>query len=253
MPNTMNQLTINLRSFITMPLLFMAIMSTCEIQASYSKYKRSGLKAISIISISSSLLICSPLQLHASDANGGNILTSPVLENFRRMQQIYADDEKHSKDTKALLLVPIVKMKKELIFIAEELQQKRQSEDTAMRDLTKAILSILSDSKYNKVELKRTFNRYSDNIFYSNPDEANLYLAGGTTPSSRQTQQYLIRNDIISRLDDLTSDLQYIIDAKVISQQDIDDALSDCKMARDSFDLYLKLSDPVDVEMANKI
>lgn len=240
-----------LRLLIMMLVLFMAIIPISEIQAMFSKYMRCGLKTISIISISSSLLICNPLQLHAADVNGGNILTSPILENIRRMQQADADDEKYSKDTKALLLVPVAKMKKELIFIADELQQKRQSDDTTMRDLTKAMLLILSDPKYNKAELKRTFNRYSDNIFYSNPDEANLYLAGGTTPSSRQTQQYLLRNDIISRLDDLKSDLQYMIDTKVISQQDIDDALSDCEIAKNSFDLYLQLSDPKDVEIAN--
>ena len=50
-------------------------------------------------------------------------------------------------------------------------------------------------------EFKRIFNAYADNIYYSSgSEEANAYLLGGATPSTRQTTQYLLRNEVRSRM-----------------------------------------------------
>jgi hypothetical protein len=56
--------------------------------------------------------------------------------------------------------------------------------------------SILSDSKYDKVSFKKIFNAYGDNIYYSDPDRANVYLGGGAMPRSEQSLAYLLRKSI---------------------------------------------------------
>jgi hypothetical protein len=234
-----------------LPILSIILLITILTAQSQTKTNRNFHKVRQVISglTLCSSLICTPAYVTAADG-GGNILTNPLLENIRRVQQADDDDEQYTAETKSLLLVPIVKMQQELGIIAGTLQQS-SSEITG--DVVKNMITVLSDSKYDKKEIKRIFNRYSDNIFYSNPDEANLYLAGGTTPSSRQTQQYLLRNDIITHISDLKDDLEQMLTAEVIVQQDVDDTASDCESARNSFELYLKLADPTDIKTARDV
>merc|ERR1711935_427288 len=72
-------------------------------------------------------------------------------------------------------------------------------------------LAILQQPTYHKINFKKTFNRYGDNIYYSDPDRANLYLGGGATPKAEQSIAYLLRNDILSNTEDLRAELEYLI------------------------------------------
>ena len=61
-----------------------------------------------------------------------------------------------------------------------------------------ALIKQLSTGAFETIEFKRIFNQFSDNIYYSSDTtEANAYLLGGATPSSSQTQQYLLRNEAL--------------------------------------------------------
>ena len=104
-----------------------------------------------------------------------------------------------------LLLVPILQVEAAL-----------KSIESLLKDTSKwsSIISVLStgpfDPSSNYKELKRIFNAYSDNIYYSSDSaEANAYLLGGATPSSRQTNQYLLRNEIIKQVGEIVDELKY--------------------------------------------
>jgi hypothetical protein len=104
-----------------------------------------------------------------------------------------------------LLLVPIVHIESTLASIKPLLADASR---------WPSIVALLSsgpfDPSSNYKELKRIFNAYSDNIYYSaDSAEANLYLLGGATPSSRQTSQYLLRNEIIKQAGEIVDELKY--------------------------------------------
>jgi len=104
------------------------------------------------------------------------------------------------------LLVPILKMSEELKTV-----------DTLVHggpdDWEKA-LKIIQQPQYEKTAFKRTFNKFADNIYYGDPDRANLYLGGGTTPRSEQSLAYLLRNDILTNLEALQAELEYLLKEK---------------------------------------
>ena len=183
---------------------------------------------------------------NANAISNENFLTSPILEKVRLLEQIDHDDSDASSN-KVILMVPIVSILKDLDFIGDSLKTYDISEDKLEN-----VRQILFNSKYSTAFFKKTFNRYSDNIFYSDSDRANLYLAGGAIPTSRQTQLYLLRNDILTSIENLRDDI-LSMKGQVIEKQDIDDALSDLKTARDSLLDYLSLSDPNDVKLAKEI
>ena len=51
----------------------------------------------------------------------------------------------------------------------------------------------LASPAFETKAIKKAFNAYSDNVYYEkgDSDRANLYLLGGTPPSSKQTIQYM--------------------------------------------------------------
>ena len=90
-----------------------------------------------------------------------------------------------------LSLVPIVQMQSVLV---------RSRDAVADRKQWPALITLLSTGQFETIEFKRIFNQYSDNIYYaSDTTEANVYLLGGATPSSGQTQQYLLRNEALKQ------------------------------------------------------
>jgi len=112
-----------------------------------------------------------------------NPLTNGVLEQIRIWEQDQADNLKYDGvlergdagnkgQTSAYpqLLVPILVMARELDVVTG-----------AVGDPSRyaAALRLLQQPKYSKLEFKRVFNAFADNIYYSDPDRANLYLAGG--------------------------------------------------------------------------
>lgn len=112
-----------------------------------------------------------------------NPLLNPILEQIRIWEQAEADNIKYGGelergdagnkgkvDAYPKLLVPILQIAYEL----ERMNQLIQSRNGYAEAMT-----IINQPKYQKILFKRTFNAYADNIYYSDPDRANLYLAGG--------------------------------------------------------------------------
>jgi hypothetical protein len=205
-----------------------------------------------------------------------SFLTNPVLEALRKADQLESDvpDSPSNAMTKALLLYPIVQISNELDTAALCLQ------DPSPRCLADTD-AVLTQNKYTPAAFKKTFNRYSDNIFYADSKRANVYLAGGTTPDSAQTSQYLYRNAILTSVQNAQGDVQGLLSSlpgafppststttatttaasaaasddeyaawRRRLQQDLSDALSDVDEARQAMRQYLSLADPQDLEAA---
>jgi hypothetical protein len=142
-----------------------------------------------------------------------NPLTNPVLEQLRIWDQAAADTIKYDGvlemgdagnrgkvDGYPRLLVPILQLSTDL--------QKVQELVAESRDYP-AAMNILQP--YTTSGLKKMFNQYADNIYYSDPDRANIYLGGGATPKTEQSLAYLMRNDLLNEIDSLKAELGYII------------------------------------------
>lgn len=137
-------------------------------------------------------------------------LTARWLEEARVLLQDQADAVQYGGElapggpppqVPALSLVPILQ-------IQVELQRCR----AFLRDesMWPKVLSMISTGPFEPIEFKRIFNQYSDNIYYSSGStEANLYLLGGATPSSRQTTQYLLRNEILRLIVELVDEIKF--------------------------------------------
>ena len=188
-----------------------------------------------------------------------NFLTNPVLETVRKIDQMDFDD---STTNKEVLLVPIVRIDLDFNIIKALFEEMDSSSFASPDNLKKLnqVLEILSKPDYSKKNFKALFNRYSDNIFYTNPDQANIYLAGGTPPNSRQTEQYLLRNQVLNSVEFIRNDAEsMLIDVKSDSristdwEQVIIDTISDLEEGKNALKEYLKLADPRDVELATKI
>lgn len=75
-------------------------------------------------------------------------------------------------------------------------------------------------------------------------ERENQYLQGGATPSTRQTLQYLLRNDVIDNVEALTAEIAYLIrerEEAAAGEADTDEKdlrmyLGKCKQG---FDKYL--------------
>lgn len=184
-------------------------------------------------------------------------LSNPILEAIRINTQADVDV---TKDTdRGLFLIPIVKIDEALKVVERTLSESKPS---TASDALQLCSEILSDaSGYDTKTLKRTFNRYSDNIFYQDKSEANLYLAGGTTPGSAQTTAYLYRNQIITSLGNIKQDLQEMMSDSSIAdkalqeyseavKQVFDDTLDDVKDARSYLKNYFDIIDQNDLSRA---
>lgn len=130
-----------------------------------------------------------------SDLFKPNPLTNPFLEQIRIWEQAEADELKYGGELAPgdagnkgkveaypRLLVPILEIANELQTV-NDLVRHRESWTQAQ--------TILKQPKYEKINFKKIFNAYGDNIYYSDPDRANLYLGGGATPKVRWSQMPL--------------------------------------------------------------
>lgn len=181
-----------------------------------------------------------------------NFLTNPVLEAFRKIDQLESDETLDSQ--KAILLYPIIEISKDIENIKEKLVMMTRQEDDKKLSVLNDIKIILSSNKYNAKEFKKTFNRYSDNIFYQDPRRANIYLGGGAIPDSSQTNKYLYRNVALTSIENLKDDIDILIkDKQWDDQQAIDDTLDDIKEATDAFNNYFTLIDPNDIKISLEI
>ena len=172
-----------------------------------------------------------------------NPLTNKVLEQFRIWEQAEADEIKYggelergdakisAADQYAKLLVPIIRMSEELTQV-----------DALIRDdqLARA-QTILSKPTYNKIQMKKVFNSNSDNVYYSDPDRANVYLAGGAAPNAEQSLAYLLRNDVITAIEDMQAEVDYVLQH---AEEPKDDLYKYSQQALASMQQYLKIIPP---------
>lgn len=58
----------------------------------------------------------------------------------------------------------------------------------------------------------RNLNCNPTKVYYlPGSERENQYLQGGATPSTRQTLQYLLRNDVIDNVEALTAEIAYLV------------------------------------------
>ena len=188
-----------------------------------------------------------------------NPLTNPLLEQMRILEQAEKDNiqyggelaagdagNKGKVDQYPKLLVPI-------LAIQQELNQVDRLIHVAPEDRASAwpkALAILKNGKYDKIAFKKTFNAYGDNIYYSDPDRANAYLGGGATPKTEQSLAYLLRNDILTNVENLTAELEYLIKDP---SDGTDDLYSYIEICTSAMSKYLDLVPPAELEASKKM
>ena len=163
-----------------------------------------------------------------------NPLTNGVLEQLRIWEQAEKDDSSQYKgelaagdagnkgkvDMYPALLVPILHYEEDFQHIRTLVRSGNTDNPESTtgtlpsRAAMREAVTILTQPPYDKVRFKQTFNKYGDNIYYQDPDRANLYLAGGATPQTAQSIAYLLRNDILTNMENLRAELQYLLSEK---------------------------------------
>lgn len=112
------------------------------------------------------------------------------------------------------------------------------------------ILSMRCGRPFATLEFKRIFNAYADNIYYSSGSaEANVYLLGGATPSSRQTNQYLLRNEALKQIGELVDELVFQ-QKQPATERDVSVAQEYMDNALTVFSEYLALAPPEELQIA---
>ena len=150
-----------------------------------------------------------------------NPLTNGVLEKIRILEQDEKDNiqyggELESGDAKpstveqyVALLKPVLEIEGDLKRIETLVRAELSTKEDYLKMLD-GVDEIISKTIFDKIAFKRTFNAYSDNIYYSDPDRANLYLGGGATPRPTQSLAYLMRNDILGNVEDVRAEVPYL-------------------------------------------
>ena len=142
------------------------------------------------------------------------------------------------------LLVPILKINQELDQVKALVRDENRSVAWPKA------LAILKNEKYEKVAFKKTFNAYGDNIYYSDPDRANLYLGGGATPKSEQSLAYLLRNDVLTNIENLTAELEYLLKS---GESEVEDLYQYADVATEAMKKYLAIVPPNELDEAKKL
>lgn len=180
-------------------------------------------------------------------------LKAPWLEKIRAYMQDTENEKKYGGElapggppsrAPELQLVPIVQMQKTIRNIEPELSDQSK---------WNALYTLLDTGYFDKLQTKKVFNAYSDNIYYrSDSQEANAGLLGGTTPSTQQTLQYGYRNDILEGVEKLKDEIRY--------QQGLNAEKRDLEYLREiykktvtGFDDYLALAKPEDLKSAREV
>eukprot|EP01041_Mallomonas_annulata_P001176 gene1176-2288_t len=181
------------------------------------------------------------------------------LETQRIMNQASNDvttNYKVADSDRTILLIPIIEIYDELENIGTSLTKAQSTNLPISKISLEESLSTLNGNKYQTATFKSIFNRYSDNIFYSDPNRANLYLGGGATPSSTQTEQYLLRNSILTSINDLRGDIEDLLTNKYLKDewiQAVEDAHSDWIESFSALRRYLNLAGVKEVDLAVKV
>jgi hypothetical protein len=186
-----------------------------------------------------------------------NPLTNKVLEKIRILEQAEADNIQYGgelapgspigRDQYAKLLVPIMIIQKEFDEL-DTLVHMPNGDGLAQAD------TILSKKQYEKLQFKKTFNAFADNIYYSDPDRANAYLGGGAVPKNEQSIAYLIRNDVLTNVENLQAEVTYAIkEIKAGNEMETEDLYLYVQICKDGMVKYLDLVPPGEVKIAKEI
>ncbi|KAL3898331.1 MAG: hypothetical protein SGARI_006703, partial [Bacillariaceae sp.] len=189
----------------------------------------------------------------------GNPLTNSVLEQIRIWEQAEADNIKYGGELEMgdagnkgkvgaypSLLVPILKIDQEL----GQVKTLVHATDNTKESWAKA-LEILQQPAYDKIAFKKTFNKYGDNIYYSDPDRANVYLGGGATPKTEQSLAYLLRNDVLTNMENLRAELEYLLKTGITNETE--DLFNYADIAASAMKKYLAIVPPNELSEAQKI
>ena len=120
----------------------------------------------------------------------GSILTAKPLEWIRIKRQLDADEslqelaDPNLRDSPGQRLSKVLRLEDAIRAMGPML---------ATADGRSLAAAALASPAFETKAIKKAFNAYSDNVYYEkgDSDRANLYLLGGTPPSSKQTIQYM--------------------------------------------------------------
>jgi len=94
----------------------------------------------------------------------------------------------------------------------------------------------------------------ADNIYYSDPDRANAYLGGGATPKNEQSIAYLLRNDVLTNVENLQAEVAYCIkEQKAGNALETEDLYLYAKICKDGMVSYVDLVPPGELKIAKEI
>lgn len=103
--------------------------------------------------------------------------------------------------------------------------------------------------------IQKDFQCHGDNIYYSDPDRANVYLGGGAMPRSEQSLAYLLRNEALTNVEALKVELDYLLkDSTPESEKsDTADLFEYANAATETMDKYLELVPPNELKAARDL
>lgn len=264
--------------------------------------RRDVTKRLASTFLFASTITSTPSNAHAATNNNNNDLfrpnplTNPILEQLRIWNQDEVDNIKYNGELTSgsagrldggleqykLLLQPILSVEYNLATIDSLLLQNEKSSSSSSSSkssiertekyttLLTTINNILSQPILSdKIIFKQSFNAFADNIYYSDPDRANLYLGGGAIPKTTQSVAYLLRNEILTNLEDMKAEVQYLTkevgknitsaaassDDELVAMKDEDQLNMDelfrlSNAANDGMKKYLDLVPPRELEAA---
>jgi len=210
--------------------------------------------AIFLPTISASFLISQPSSA-IDTLFKPNPLTNPILEKFRIWDQEDVNNIRYSgelapgspreNESYAKMLVPILQIQEDILTL-DHLIHQPNGEGLGDADV------ILSKPYFQKVRFKKIFNNFGDNIYYSDPDRANIYLGGGAAPQNEQTISYLLRNEILTNVENLQAEVTYLKkEQQLLHSLDVEDSYFYIKASKDAFQKYLQ-SIPPDILSKSK-
>mmetsp|Transcript_30117 Transcript_30117/g.43805 ORF Transcript_30117/g.43805 Transcript_30117/m.43805 type:complete len:283 (-) Transcript_30117:64-912(-) len=199
-----------------------------------------------------------PQPAHAKDELfKPNPLTNPVLEQVRIWNQAEADQLNYGGELApgspkgraayAKLLVPVLEIERDLKTTNDLVRQPNGAGLEKAND-------ILSKSQFVKINFKKVFNAFADNIYYSDPDRANLYLGGGATPKNEQSIAYLLRNDVLTNLEALQAEVIYVMKQQKGGEPlETEDLYLYAQSCVDGMTKYLELVPPGELKMGREL
>jgi len=141
------------------------------------------------------------------------------------------------------MLVPILKIDNDLSLV---------NAAVGHRDEWLKVQEIISSPSFDKISMKKTFNAFSDNIYYSDPDRANWYLGGGAAPRNEQSLAYLERNEIITNVEALRAEIDFLLKDST-GEEPADDLVVYAKKAANAMAKYLELVPPSQMKIAREL